>query len=348
MYRWFSAQAYSRTELIVVDDAVNPSPFFTTMNDDRVQYIRVCEGTSIGAKRNRAIESSSGQIIAHFDDDDAYGPGYLSHMVAVLLNDGHDLVKLVSWYNFDLVTDLVGRVDHEARLPYPVCTERERLRLSYGWSYVYRRALSACIPFPPTCWGEDACLAKSAVRFGLRVGFVSDSDGIALHTLHAGSTSRLLSQEHVPKHAWQRAPGSFLHLALSTLRASGALGRPRPSPSDEPDGLFIWDVHAKRKMWAAPPHAPEEVPRDGEGEMCEEFGLWMQAQIQVQEDGFVGRPEGFRREMAARRQGQPPPPLELPDAAREALIELGVRGPKRTTKLMPGPLPLAWPPEPRA
>ena len=345
VFKWFAAQAYPNTELIVVDDAPKASSFFADCHDKRVKYERVREGTTIGTKRNRAIELSRGNIIAHFDDDDAYGPDYLSRMVAVLLKEGHDLVKLIAWYNYDVVTDVVGRVDHDARLPYPVCTERERMRLSYGWSYVYRRALSACIPFPPTCWGEDACLVRTAVMFGLSVGFVSDVDGFALHTLHSGSTSRLLCQEHVPRHAAQRAPGSFLHDALATHRETAVLGRPRPTASTEPDGLFVWDLHAKRKMWARPPHAPEVVPDDGEGEMCEEFGLWMEAQVEVQEGGFVGRPEGFRREMAARREGHPPPPLELPAAAHEALIELGVRGPKHASGRKPGPLPLAWPPE---
>ncbi len=41
---------------------------------------------SLGLKRNVAIELAAGEIIAHFDDDDLYAPGYLSWMHECLGN----------------------------------------------------------------------------------------------------------------------------------------------------------------------------------------------------------------------------------------------------------------------
>lgn len=45
---------------------------------------------SLGLKRNVAIELAAGEIIAHFDDDDLYAPGYLTWMHERL---GHVLKK---------------------------------------------------------------------------------------------------------------------------------------------------------------------------------------------------------------------------------------------------------------
>eukprot|EP00913_Durusdinium_trenchii_P024557 g23054.t1 len=49
---------------------------------------------SIGVKRNIGVHAASGDLIAHFDDDDLYAPGYLamSHF------DGAAALKLSSWY----------------------------------------------------------------------------------------------------------------------------------------------------------------------------------------------------------------------------------------------------------
>ena len=95
-------------------------------------------------------------------------------MVAQLLGEvdgsaGYDLVKLVSWFNVDVATGVVGQVDYDAKLPYPDCKQRELARASYGWSFVYRRALVACVPFVDTCWGEDSCLTGTVLQMGLRL-----------------------------------------------------------------------------------------------------------------------------------------------------------------------------------
>ena len=79
--------------------------------------------------------------------------------------------------------------------------------------------------------------------------------------------------------------------------------------------------------------------------MCEEFGEWMHAQIEIQHEGYPDRPENFRREMAARQEGRPPPPPNLPESAMRALMQLGVQTaqqPNRKGGERQEPLPLVW------
>jgi hypothetical protein len=363
--------------MVVVDDAAASSPFFAKLKDDRVRYIRTPPPPkvpppgraakqaiiSVGAKRNLAIAEARGQVIAHFDDDDCYGPAYLDVMVSKLLGSGEgrksrgpgfDLVKLVAWYNFDVETGVMGRSDFEGRLPFPACKQREDYRKSYGWSYVYRRALAACVPFPDTCWGEDACFIGTALNFGCRVCQMSDREGVALHTLHGGSTSRLICQEYTPPSAPQRAAGHHLNEAVSALISSAALGKVADAWQGDaggaPRNLFCWDVHAKRKFWA------EGVPMDGEGEMCVEFGEWMQGNIQRDRDAnYPGRPEGFRCEMQRRAASASAgaavahfpqaSPLELPSGAKRAILQLGLaQRPPGGGRVRTQPLPLEWVP----
>lgn len=48
------------------------------------QHIMILGGGAIGAKRNKAIECSSADIIIHMDSDDIYAPDYISRCVEQL------------------------------------------------------------------------------------------------------------------------------------------------------------------------------------------------------------------------------------------------------------------------
>ncbi len=79
----FHRQTWENKELIVVDDGRDPVEDLC-QNQPNVRYIRLPEVLSIGAKRNICCEAAKGEIIAHFDDDDWYGPGYLTHQVSTI------------------------------------------------------------------------------------------------------------------------------------------------------------------------------------------------------------------------------------------------------------------------
>ena len=63
-----------------------------------MRYYHATSRLTVGAKRNWLAENASGQILAHFDDDDYYAPNYLTDMIS-LMGDS-DLVKLSSFYLF--------------------------------------------------------------------------------------------------------------------------------------------------------------------------------------------------------------------------------------------------------
>ena len=77
----FDRQRWPRRELVIVDGSSEASPF---PDRDDVCVIRVPAGTSIGAKRNRALEAARGAIITWFDDDDWQHPEKLSRLASSL------------------------------------------------------------------------------------------------------------------------------------------------------------------------------------------------------------------------------------------------------------------------
>ena len=82
--RYFLAQDYPRTELVVLEDGT-PSLTGRLPDDPRIRYIAT-EGParSIGAMRNEACRLARGDIVAHWDDDDWYGPERLTRQVAAI------------------------------------------------------------------------------------------------------------------------------------------------------------------------------------------------------------------------------------------------------------------------
>mmetsp|Transcript_14640 Transcript_14640/g.22744 ORF Transcript_14640/g.22744 Transcript_14640/m.22744 type:complete len:154 (-) Transcript_14640:614-1075(-) len=85
LYQCFDHQTYSNKELIVADTSPKPSKFFRALNDSRVTYLFLeSDKMSLGEKRNLLGKKANGLYLAHFDDDDWYGPRYLETMVAAL------------------------------------------------------------------------------------------------------------------------------------------------------------------------------------------------------------------------------------------------------------------------
>src|SRR5262249_28960974 len=81
--RCFAAQDYPDRELILVDDGADPVADLAE-GVPGVRYVRVRGTRSIGAKRNLGFGAATGEIVAHWDDDDWYGPDRLTAQMAPL------------------------------------------------------------------------------------------------------------------------------------------------------------------------------------------------------------------------------------------------------------------------
>ena len=56
----YARQTHPDTELLILDDSDEPSPFLSRLDDPRVRYTHLTQRMSIGAKRNRLIEQAWG------------------------------------------------------------------------------------------------------------------------------------------------------------------------------------------------------------------------------------------------------------------------------------------------
>src|SRR4051812_45905269 len=79
--RCYEHQTYEPRELIVVDDGLESPADRTAIEALGGRLITVAPGTPLGIKLNVGIEAARGRFCMKMDDDDWYGPDYISTMV---------------------------------------------------------------------------------------------------------------------------------------------------------------------------------------------------------------------------------------------------------------------------
>lgn len=213
LYECYARQTFRDTELLVLDDSPEPSPFFAALDDPRVRYWHAPERLTIGRKRNMLAERAAGEWICHFDDDDYYAETYVAQMLAWGRDAG--FVKLAAWFNLSVGPrvftywdtrapdalsyrqsgkGLVALVDDVA----DVSPLQHRSVYGYGFSYFYRREVARRHPFGDMNLGEDYPMAEAFLRAGGVMRLAADRTGLVLHQLHGNNTSTVAPQYRLP------------------------------------------------------------------------------------------------------------------------------------------------------
>jgi len=221
LYRCFAEQSYEPRELLVYDDSPLPSRFFSALSDARVRYLHAPSRLTIGEKRNRLIELAQGEVIAQFDDDDHYAPGYLAAMVGAL--GDADMVKLGGWFALSIPDDAfffwdttqnhplhfkvgegaIGFVTSAQFKPDFVAKNVD----GYGFTYLFRRAAinqragvaADPVRFPAQNFGEDLPFVRALRAAGAAIHLVDDDAGLVVHLLHDRNSSVIFPQYRLPR-----------------------------------------------------------------------------------------------------------------------------------------------------
>lgn len=101
----FLRQTYPNKQLLILDDADDPSFPEITLVFPNVAYLRIDERLNIPAKRNILCRVAAGEIIAHWDSDDWSDANRIADQVARL----EESQCAVTGYSSMLFTDSHGR-----------------------------------------------------------------------------------------------------------------------------------------------------------------------------------------------------------------------------------------------
>lgn len=131
---YFLRQTYPNKRLLIGDDGDSIFDLLVPNVDYRRFSPRL---KTIGAKRNALVECCGEGLIAHWDDDDWYGPDRLADQVAAMQDAGAEVCGIDRPRFYDLRTDRSFRY-------FP----RGRQKYAYSATLMYTREYWERSPFP--------------------------------------------------------------------------------------------------------------------------------------------------------------------------------------------------------
>ena len=188
-----AAQRDVEVELLVLGHGFEVDPAVLERARDlgleNVRVLHAPAGERLGSCLNRLVEAASGEVVAKMDDDDLYGPHYLSDQLHALDYSGADVVGKQAHHMYLEAQDLTI-----VRFP-----EREHCFTDFvmGPTIVTRRAVARAHPFADLGRGEDTDFLRRIATDGLsiyagdRFNFVQMRYGAAHHTWEASSAEML-------------------------------------------------------------------------------------------------------------------------------------------------------------
>jgi O-antigen biosynthesis protein len=195
--QYFERQNYPERELIILDDGLQPLAGEVPIHP-RIRYVRRAPGQSVGAKRNQGCELARGTIIAHWDDDDWYGPDRLRAQVEPLLQNEAEITALRETTFF-----------YVDRWEFWRCSPQEHQRLFVGDVHggtlvFFRHIWERLAHYPCVSLAEDAGFLRQALKGGARLLGLS-SQNLFLYLRHATNTWSLHANLFRNSSRWQRS-----------------------------------------------------------------------------------------------------------------------------------------------
>jgi glycosyltransferase involved in cell wall biosynthesis len=212
--RGFLSQEYPNKELLIVDDGTDPVRDLVE-GMPSVHYLRLTRRGSIGGKRNLACREARGEIIAHWDDDDWYGPERLRYQAAPILSGDADLSGLENSYMLDICSGQFWAMSRELH-------RRMFEGDIHGGTLMYRRAfLEQGLRYPEVNLAEDALLIRRALAGGKRLARL-DNPALFIYMRHRKNAWRFEPGHFLEEAGWQRIapPTSFPPATLDAYRAA--------------------------------------------------------------------------------------------------------------------------------
>jgi glycosyltransferase involved in cell wall biosynthesis len=220
------SQSYQNIEWLVLDDSEAPSRALTQEPWEKLRYFHTTERLSVGKKRNKLVACANGEIIVHFDDDDFYGPEYISKALDFLEKDDLDAALLCGFFVAHLNNNGFGyyrtRIKNGPAFAFnkagvrPVDLGRANIpfiHLCYGWSYLYKRNLWEHDKFEEVDIFEDREFMRTASR-KFRTGAYESTALDCLHVIHNRSSSQCFPQFLIPDFVIQTlSPVAYQHVA---------------------------------------------------------------------------------------------------------------------------------------
>jgi O-antigen biosynthesis protein len=220
--QYFLAQDYRNAELIVLEDGTS-SLAGRLPGDPRIRHVVTGRAQrSIGAMRNEACQLARGEIVAHWDDDDWYGPGRITRQVAAIRAGEAEITALRDSLVFDLAAWRFWRLR-------PDLHRRLFVRDVHGGTLVYRRSVwEEKARFPDRSLAEDATFLEQAMARGARLRAL-EAAGVFVYVRHGRNAWQFACGLMGDPAGWQSVPEPDLPPRARAFYSARSAAAPRDS-----------------------------------------------------------------------------------------------------------------------
>lgn len=160
----FQSQAYVNKELIVVlnNNRLNYQEWLDySRNFPDTRVYQLDESVTLGECLNYAVQQSTGDFIAKFDDDDYYGPHFLTdELICFLFTNARFVGKTAHLIYFKSLQELYA----DNRIP-----GYNYVKDVYGGTQVIQREVFGRVQFPPVNICEDLAFNELCIGNGISI-----------------------------------------------------------------------------------------------------------------------------------------------------------------------------------
>lgn len=144
-----------------------------------IRVYQLDETTSLGQCMNYAIENSSFNYVAKFDDDDYYAPSYLKRQMAAFTYTNADIVGKCTRYIFFSARKILA-IDNPGQ-------ENKYVKFVCGPTMVINKKVFKAVKFQNITLGEDTEFLKDCQQAGFKIYATDRFDFVYLRNSKQGS-----------------------------------------------------------------------------------------------------------------------------------------------------------------
>ncbi len=160
----FNRQDYGKKELIIIinNDNIDLNSWLEEVKqNENIRIFKLSQKTSLGKCLNYGVEKSKHEIIAKFDDDDYYGPRYLSDTIKYFNIIGVKvLVKAANFVYFVNKKTLAIRTPRE---------ENRFVSFGNGSTIVFKKQIFDKVRFRDLSIAEDVHFCQDCIKNNIRI-----------------------------------------------------------------------------------------------------------------------------------------------------------------------------------
>jgi hypothetical protein len=203
----FFNQTVTDTELIIVDDGVQPT---VVPSNDRIRYFRI-RRLNLGAKLNFACTQARADIICRWDDDDWYASDRISRQLDDLSKPGIEVTGFHGINYYDMSTGEIWSMTLSMPQPHAM-----------GTSLFFKKSYWERNKFELLSIGEDTRFSNTASSQKVLSSF--DGAPYVVAFKHGGNTSKFRAVN--PRTNTEKVPPEFLKMFEAKIEASRNIVKP--------------------------------------------------------------------------------------------------------------------------